>query len=113
MADICFPTLRAWRVRQRSCSVTRLSLSPRVRGRLGRRLDLYLADTPARGDFLRDAEMEARTHRLRHSYGTNMYDLLRDLVIVQELMRHENISTTRGCVMAPEAETRKIRAFAF
>ena len=63
--------------------------------------------------FFASRNMEARTHRLRHSYGTNMYRLLGDIVAVQELMRHDDISTTRGYVRAPERVTNRVRAFAY
>lgn len=46
-------------------------------------------------------------HRLRHTFGTAAYDACHDLRAVQELMGHENSTTTEGYVQASKASMRQ------
>lgn len=46
-------------------------------------------------------------HRLRHTFGTAAYEACHDLRAVQELMGHENSSTTEGYVQASKASMRR------
>jgi site-specific recombinase XerC len=48
------------------------------------------------GDYLvRRGLPHITPHQLRHRYGTALYQKTRDLLLVKELMRHEDVSTTQ------------------
>lgn len=55
-------------------------------------------------DFFRRIGMPYSIHRLRHSFGTRLYAQTRDVLIVQDLMRHESANTTRLYVQTTRAE---------
>lgn len=42
------------------------------------------------------AGVEVSSHQLRHRYGTQLYAVSRDLLVVQRLMRHSSPVTTAG-----------------
>ena len=39
-------------------------------------------------------EINVHNHSLRHSFGTNVYENTHDIKLVQELLDHEDISTS-------------------
>lgn len=45
-------------------------------------------------DFFDDIGVNARAHQLRHRFGTKTYEACHDLLVVKELMGHENVQTT-------------------
>lgn len=45
--------------------------------------------------FFRGIGMNYGLHRLRHSFGTGYYALTKDLLLTQQVMRHESPNTTR------------------
>ena len=45
--------------------------------------------------FFRRIGMPYTLHQLRHSFGTAMYGQTKDLLLVQDVMRHENPASTR------------------
>jgi integrase/recombinase XerC len=57
----------------------------------------------------------ATPHRLRHSLASDLYEATEDLGVVQEMLGHANISTTRGYAKLSgrrkEAAVRKLPAF--
>ena len=44
-------------------------------------------------------------HQCRHSFGTAMYSQTKDLLLVQDVMRHENPVSTRAYVQTASPET--------
>lgn len=59
-------------------------------------------------------EKEINLHRLRHTYGTNLYESGIDIRGVKEAMGHEDISSTLGYVEVSKKDLREkiTRAFA-
>lgn len=55
-------------------------------------------------DFFRRLGMPYSIHRLRHSFGTLIYAQTRDVLLTQDLMRHESANTTRQYVQTTRVE---------
>jgi integrase len=55
-------------------------------------------------DFFKSLGMPYSMHRCRHTFGTRLYAQTKDVLIVQDLMRHENANTTRGYVQTTRVE---------
>ena len=55
-------------------------------------------------EHLHECGSRATLHQLRHWFGTNTYRAKRDLRVVQELMGHEEPSTTAGYAAFDQAE---------
>ena len=47
-------------------------------------------------------------HDLRHTYGTELYDLTKDMELVQAALGHEDTRTTRGYVQRPLASLHQV-----
>jgi len=54
--------------------------------------------------FFRSIGMPYSLHRLRHSFGTVLYRQTKNVLLVQDLMRHESANTTRGYVQTERSE---------
>ena len=54
--------------------------------------------------FFRGLGMPYSIHRLRHSFGTLIYAQTRDVLLTQDLMRHESANTTRQYVQTTRVE---------
>jgi len=57
--------------------------------------------------FFRKIGMSYTIHQLRHTFGTTIYQQTRDLLLTQDVMRHNSPVTTRLYVQtsSPEATT--------
>ena len=55
--------------------------------------------------FFRAIGMPYSLHQCRHSFGTAMYSQTKDLLLVQDVMRHENPVSTRAYVQTASPET--------
>jgi site-specific recombinase XerD len=51
-----------------------------------------------------------QTHQLRHTVAQALYDLTGDLVLSQQLLRHEDIRTTRGYLRGSQERLRAAQA---
>ena len=58
--------------------------------------------------YLRDMGIPATSHQLRHWFGTETYDVSRDLRLVQELMGHASPQTTAGYVQYAQHEAAEV-----
>ena len=47
-------------------------------------------------------------HKLRHSYGTNLYDTTKDIYAVKKALGHENLSTTQLYIHDDDTESTKL-----
>lgn len=55
-------------------------------------------------DFFREQSMPYTLHWARHSFGSSMYALTKDLLLTQDAMRHSNPNTTRIYVQTQTAQ---------
>jgi site-specific recombinase XerD len=51
-----------------------------------------------------------QTHQLRHTAAQALYDLTGDLMLSQQLLRHEDIRTTRGYLRGSQERLRAAQA---
>ncbi len=64
--------------------------------------------------YLKGRGLNATGHQARHSFGTRMYAVMRDLPSVQETMGHASVTTTRGYVKhSPEMARRGVEGLKF
>lgn len=60
--------------------------------------------TMAASALMRDLDMPYTLHSLRHRFGTRLWDETRDMLIVQQAMRHSSPDTTRIYIATTDGE---------